>query len=250
MFTYTIPRVALVTGGSQGIGRATALRLAQMGAKVAINDRPGVLQAYDLVEEIKKSPGEAAAFPADISQPDQVSKLIDSVVSTYGRLDILVNNAGILRDSLLLRMTDAQWDEVQNVNLRGAFLCTRAALRPMLKGKWGRIINISSVVAMIGNAGQANYAASKAGLIGFTKAVAREVAPRAITVNAVAPGYINTSLTSTLKPESKAWIIKQIPLGNFGSPEDVANAVAFLASEEASYITGHVLSVDGGLAMG
>ncbi len=249
MNRFTSPRVALVTGGSRGIGKAIALELARAGAQVAVNFISSFSAAQEVVTRIKEASGEAVALPGDVSKAPEADALIDSVLSTYGRLDILINNAGITRDSLLIRMSDVDWQEVLAVDLNGAFYCTRAALRPMLKNRWGRIINISSVVANIGNPGQANYAAAKAGLIGFTKSVAREVASRNITVNAIAPGFIETDLTAKLKEALKEGIVRQIPMGYFGSSEDVASAVVFLASEQARYLTGQVLGVDGGLAM-
>jgi 3-oxoacyl-[acyl-carrier protein] reductase len=241
-------RVALVTGSGRGIGRAIALKLAQRGASLVVNDLESTGPAQ-VVEEIKAQGGKATAILGDISLPDQVSQIIEGSVSAYGRLDILVNNAGITRDGLILRMSDADWDQVLSINLKGAFLCTRAALRHMVRQRWGRIISISSVVGLMGNAGQANYASAKAGLIALTKTVAREVASRGITANAIAPGFIDTEMTRRLPDNIKQQMVGQIPLGYFGSPEDVANAVAFLASEEARYITGQVLNVNGGMVM-
>ena len=241
-------RVALVTGSGRGIGRAIALKLAQCGASLVVNDLESTGPAQ-VVEEIKAQGGKATAILGDISLPDQVSQIIEGSVSAYGRLDILVNNAGITRDGLILRMSDADWDQVLSINLKGAFLCTRAALRHMVRQRWGRIISISSVVGLMGNAGQANYASAKAGLIALTKTVAREVASRGITANAIAPGFIDTEMTRRLPDNIKQQMAGQIPLGYFGSPEDVANAVAFLASEEARYITGQVLNVNGGMVM-
>ena len=242
-------RVALVTGAGRGIGRAIALKLAEHGASVVINDIEGSSGPAEVVEEIVSRGGQATAILADISAPDEVSRLFESAVSALGGLDILVNNAGITRDGLLMRMSDADWDQVLAINLKGAFLCSRAALRHMVRQRWGRIINIASVVGLMGNPGQANYAAAKAGLVALTKTIAREVASRGITANAIAPGFIDTEMTQRLPEEYKRQILGQIPLGCFGSPEDVANSVAFLASEEARYITGHVLHVDGGMVM-
>lgn len=242
-------RVALVTGGSRGIGRAISTMLAQAGAKVVVNYRGNQAAADETVAAINAAGGKAAAIQADIAKPEAVEQLFKTIQEQYGRLDILVNNAGITRDTLLLRMKEADFDAVLDTNLRGAYLCTRAALRPMTKARGGRIINITSVVGLMGNPGQANYAAAKAGLIGFTKAVAREMASRAITVNAVAPGYIDTELTTTLGDQIKAAILENIPLGRLGTPEDVAALVCFLASDAASYITGQTLTVDGGMVM-
>lgn len=242
-------RVAVVTGSSRGIGRVVALRLANEGIAVVVNGRRDAATVQAVAAEVQSQGGQALGVVADISQAQGCSQLIQAALSQFGRLDILVNNAGIVRDQLLVRMSDEDWDEVLNINLRGAFLCTRAALRPMLKQRWGRVINISSVAGLVGNVGQANYAAAKAGLIAFTKSLAREVASRGITANAVAPGFISTEMTQRLSSSTQEEILKQIPLGYIGSPEDVAEVVAFLASEKARYITGQVLVVDGGLAM-
>ena len=242
-------RVALVTGASQGIGRACALKLAQGGASVALVAR-NRQKLDEVVQEIAQAGGVARAFAADVENEDQVKAAFKAVVAEFGRIDILVNNAGITRDQLIMRMKRADWDAVLNTNLTSAYLCTQQAISSMLKQRWGRIINITSVFGQTGQAGQANYAASKAGLIGLTMAVAREIGSRNITCNAVAPGFIETAMTSTLSDEIKQSALKMIPLGRVGTPEEVANCVAFLASEEAGYITGHVLNVNGGMLMG
>ena len=242
-------RVALVTGASQGIGRACALELARGGAAVAAAARSRD-KLDSLVAEITTAGGKAAAFPMDVAKEDDIKSGVKAAVAHFGKLDILVNNAGINRDQLVMRMKRADWDDVLATNLTAAFLCTREVMSSMLKQRWGRIINITSVVGQIGQAGQANYAASKAGLIGLTMAVAREVGSRNITVNAVAPGYIETAMTEGLSAEVKEAMLKNVALGRAGSDADVAHAVRFLASEEAGYITGHVLNVNGGMLMG
>jgi 3-oxoacyl-[acyl-carrier protein] reductase len=242
-------RVALVTGASQGIGRGCALRLAQRGASVAVAAR-NQEKLNELVHEIEKAGGKAAAFGVDVTDEEQVNAAVKSAIAQFGKIDILVNNAGITRDQLVMRMKRADWDAVLNTNLTSAYLCIQQVVSPMLKQRYGRIINITSVFGQIGQAGQANYSASKAGLIGLTMAIARELGSRNITCNAVAPGFIETAMTEVLGEEFKQNAAKQIPLGRVGTVDDVANAVAFLASDEASYITGHVLSVNGGMFMG
>lgn len=242
-------KVALVTGASRGIGRAIAVKLASLGAKVVVNYRSNRAAAEQVVQQIQELGGEAIAVQADVSIYEEAQRLIQSALDHFGRLDILVNNAGTTRDTLLARMSEEDWDVVINTNLKGAFNCTKAAQRAMIKQRYGRIVNITSIAGLAGNPGQANYAAAKAGLVGFTKALAKELGSRNITVNAVAPGYVPTDLTATLPPELVAKGIEMTPLGRPGTPEDIANAVAFLVSDEASYITGQVLSVDGGLAM-
>jgi 3-oxoacyl-[acyl-carrier protein] reductase len=242
-------RVALVTGASQGIGRVVAVKLAASGATVAIAARNREKLA-ELVQQIEAAGGKASAVPVDVGDEEQVKTAFKAALGQFGKIDILVNNAGITRDQLVLRMKRADWDSVLNTNLTSAYLCIQQAIGSMLKQRWGRIINITSVFGQMGQAGQANYAASKAGLIGLTMAIAREVGSRNITCNAVAPGFIETAMTSGFSDDFRQNALKAIPLGRTGTPEDVANSVAFLASEEASYITGHVLSVNGGMLMG
>jgi len=242
-------RIALVTGASQGIGRACALELARAGATVALAARSQDKLA-DAVKEIEAAGGKAAAFALDIASEESIRAAARAVVERFGKVEILVNNAGITRDGLMLRMKRADWDDVLGTNLTGPFLLTQALLSPMLKNRWGRIIHISSVVGRTGQAGQANYAASKAGLIGLTRAMAREVASRGITVNAVAPGYIETAMTAVLNEEQRKAMLAEIPLGRAGTDVEIAQCVAFLASDGAGYITGHVLDVNGGMFMG
>ncbi len=242
-------RVALVTGGSRGIGRAISLSLAGTGATVIVNFRGNQAAADETVTAITAAGGTAVAVQADVANGEDVERLFKWISDQYGRLDILVNNAGITRDTLLMRMKDDDWDAVLDTNLRGIFLCTRAAMKFMARARWGRIINITSVVGLMGNAGQANYAAAKAGIIGFTKSVAREYGSRSVTVNAVAPGFIDTELTAVLGAETREALTKQIPLGRLGSPEDVSGVVTFLASEQAAYITGQTFNSDGGMVM-
>lgn len=241
-------RVAIVTGSGQGIGREIALKLAEMGASLVISDVDAA-SANDVAAEIGAKNVRGMAIEANVASHEEVARLVDQTMSSFGRVDILVNNAGVTRDALLLRMSEADWDQVLSINLKGAFLCTQAVIRHMMKQRWGRIINIASVVGLIGNAGQANYASSKAGIIGLTKATAREVASRGITANAIAPGFIDTGMTSRLSDNVKQEFLRQIPIGCLGTPGDVAHAVAFFASEEAHYITGQVLNVDGGMVM-
>jgi len=240
-------KVAIVTGSGQGIGRAIALKLAEVGATVVVNDISETIEA--VVEEIKTMKQQSLAIKADVSSAEDVARMVETTMATYGRIDILVNNAGITRDHLLLRMTDDDWNDVLKVNLNSVFLCTRAVLRHMVKQRWGRIVSIASIVGVVGNPGQANYAATKAGIIGFTRTVAKEVASRGITANAIAPGFIETVMTQKLEDNWQQELKKRIPAGYFGSPRDVAEAVAFLASEEARYITGQVLGVDGGMGI-
>jgi 3-oxoacyl-[acyl-carrier protein] reductase len=242
-------RAALVTGASQGIGRTCALRLAKDGATIAVAAR-NQEKLNELVHEITSAGGQAAAFALDVADEDQVKATVKAIIAQFGKIDVLVNNAGITRDQLVMRMKRADWDSVLQTNLTSAYLCIQAVIGSMLKQRWGRIINITSIFGQMGQAGQANYAASKAGLIGLTMAIAREVASRNITCNAVAPGFIETAMTAALSDEFKQAAVKQIPLGRVGSPDDAANAVAFLASDDASYITGHVLNVNGGMLMG
>ncbi len=242
-------RVALVTGASQGIGRSCAIKLAKDGATVIVAAR-NQEKLNELVHEITDAGGKATAFALDVADEEQVKSILKSAIAQLGKIDILVNNAGITRDQLVMRMKRADWDAVLQTNLTSAYLCIQQVIGSMLKQRWGRIINITSVFGQMGQAGQANYAASKAGLIGLTMAIAREVGSRNITCNAVSPGFIETAMTAVLSDEFKQTAVKQIPLGRVGSPGDVASAVAFLASDDASYITGHVLNVNGGMLMG
>jgi len=241
-------KVAIVTGSGRGIGRAIVLKLAGAGADIVVNDI-NEASLGEVVAEIKALGRKALAVPADVSSAADVTRLVDTAAAEFKHIDILVNNAGVTRDNLVMRMSDEDWDTVLAIDLKSAFLCTRAVLRPMLRQRWGRIVSIASVVGIIGNAGQANYAAAKAGIIAFTRSVAKEVASRGITANAVAPGYIATAMTKALDDKQTDELLKLVPIGEPGTPQDVAEAVAFLASEEARYITGQVLNVDGGMAI-
>lgn len=242
-------KVALVTGASRGIGRAIAIALAKEGASVAVNFAGNSEKAGQVVSEIKEMGREAVAIQGDVTNADSVTAMVKNVTEQFGKLDILINNAGITRDNLLVRMKEEDWDSVINTNLKGVFLCTKAVSRQMMKQRQGRIINISSVVGVSGNAGQANYVAAKSGVIGLTKTTAKELAARGITVNAIAPGFIETDMTNVLTEEVGEQMRKQIPLGRFGLPEDVAKTAVFLASEDSGYITGQTIQVDGGMVM-
>jgi len=244
-------KVALVTGASRGMGKAIALKLTSLGSRVVVNyvaiEASNKVDADNLVKSIIRLGGEAISIEADVRDSEAVKAMVEQVIDKWNKIDILVNNAGINRDTLLLRMSDDAWDDVINTNLRGAYLCTKFVLKFMMRQEWGRIINVSSVTGLVGNAGQSNYAASKGGLIAFTKSVAREMGSRNITVNAVAPGYIITGMTDKLPSERKEAVLAMIPLQRFGQPDDVAELVAFLASDRAGYITGQAITIDGGL---
>jgi 3-oxoacyl-[acyl-carrier protein] reductase len=242
-------RVAVVTGGGRGIGRAVAVRLANEGANVAISYRSNDTTAQEVAEEVRAAGVLCEIFKGDVASSEDVDALFRGVGEALGQVEILINNAGLTRDNLMMRMKEDEFDEVLRTNLKGTYLCTRAALRPMIRARWGRIINVSSVVGLVGNAGQANYAASKAGIIGLTKSVAREVAQRGITANVVAPGYVETELTRSLSDDTKDQIMGQVPAGRFAEAEEVAEVVAFLAGEDAGYVTGQTVAVDGGMTM-
>jgi 3-oxoacyl-[acyl-carrier protein] reductase len=242
-------KIALITGASRGIGRACALHFASLGAAVAVNYSTSSAQAEEAVREIVDKGGKALAVKADVSNAAEVEAMFDETINTLGGLDILVNNAGITKDTLLIRMKEEDWDRVLDINLKGAFLCTKQAAKYMMKKRQGRIINISSVIGIAGNSGQANYAASKAGIIGFSKSAAKELASRGILVNIIAPGFIETDMTGVLPEHVKEAILAQIPLGRYGNPMDIAYLAAFLASEQSQYITGQVIHVDGGMIM-
>ena len=240
-------KAALVTGGSRGIGRAIALALAAHGARVAVNYASNAEAADATVSAIGKE--RAVAVPGDVSDPAAAAALVEATIAAFGRIDIVVNNAGVTADDLVLRMSEDEWDRVLDTNLKGTFSVTKAAVRPMVRQRFGRIINVSSVAGIVGNAGQANYSAAKAGIIGFTKAIAKEVASRSITANVIAPGFVDTEMTADLTDAQRSEIMRMVAVGRTATPQDVAPAAVFLASDEAAYVTGHVLTVDGGLVM-
>ncbi|WP_404409107.1 3-oxoacyl-[acyl-carrier-protein] reductase [Jeotgalibacillus malaysiensis] len=240
---------AIVTGASRGIGRSIAIELAKNGANVVVNYSGNEEKAKETAKEVEAAGTKALVFKADVSNADDVQAMLKETISTFGSIDILVNNAGITKDNLLMRMKEADWDQVMDINLKSVFLTTKAAARPMMKQRRGKIINVSSIVGVMGNAGQANYVASKAGVIGLTKTSAKELAPRGITVNAVAPGFIETDMTGELSEDVQAAMKQMIPLERFGQPEDIAKAVVFLASDDADYITGQTIHIDGGMVM-
>ena len=242
-------QVALVTGASRGIGREIALELARQGANVAVNYAGNEALANEVVAEIEAMGQKAIAIRCNVANADEVSSMVKATIEQFGSVDILVNNAGVTRDNLLMRMKEEEWDAVLNTNLKGVFLCTKAVTRPMMKQRKGRIINVASVVGVVGNAGQANYVAAKAGVIGLTKTTAKELAPRGINVNAIAPGFISTDMTEKLPDEAKNSLLAQIPLSRFGEPGDIAKVAVFLASEDSAYMTGQTLCVDGGMVM-
>lgn len=242
-------KCALVTGGSRGIGRAVCLELARQGARVAVNYAGNAAAAEETVKACQDLGAEAFAIQADVADAAACDAMVKEVLSRFGRVDILVNNAGVTRDGLMLTMKESDWDTVLDTNLKGAFQCMKAVYRPMMKQKYGRVVNLSSIVGVRGNAGQANYAASKAGLIGLTKSMAKELAARNVTVNAVAPGFIDTDMTAALPEKAREAMLASIPMGRLGQAEDVARAVAFFAGDESAYVTGQVLCVDGGMAV-
>ncbi|MDN3449293.1 3-oxoacyl-[acyl-carrier-protein] reductase [Planococcus sp. APC 3906] len=242
-------KTAIITGASRGIGAEIARKMAEAGAKIVVNYSGSQAKAEAVVEEIKNNGGEAIAVKADVADADAVKAMVDQTMQAFGSVDILVNNAGITRDNLMMRMKDDEWDDVINTNLKGVFICTKAVTRQMMKQRSGRIVNIASIVGVMGNAGQANYVAAKAGVIGLTKTTARELASRNITANAVAPGFITTDMTDKLGEDIQKTMLAQIPLGRFGKPEEVAKAALFLASDDASYMTGQTLHLDGGMVM-
>jgi 3-oxoacyl-[acyl-carrier protein] reductase len=242
-------RIAVVTGGSRGIGKAIALELAENGANVVINYSKDSKGAQEVAENIRNKGIDCLTIKANVSFASEVENMVETIIERYGRIDILVNNAGITRDSLLARMKEKDWDDVIDINLKGVYNCTKSVVKIMMKQRWGRVVNISSVVGITGNPGQTNYSAAKAGIIGFTKSCARELASRGITVNAVAPGFIRTDMTDKLRNEIKKELESKIPVGRLGKPEDVAHTVLFLVSSKADYITGQVINVDGGMVM-
>ena len=242
-------RVVLITGGSRGIGRAIALQLASQGMRIAVNYVSNADAAAEVVKRVEEAGTQAVALQGDVTNVDDVERLFTQTAEALGPVEVLVNNAGIIKDSLLMRMSDDDWDSVINLDLRSVFYCTRAAIRTMVRGRWGRVINIGSIVGLRGNQGQANYAAAKAGLVGFTQSVAKEVASRNITVNCVAPGYVETDIVEDLPQDLKKYIMDRVPMGRFGQPEEVAGLVGFLASDAATYITGQAIAVDGGLVI-
>ncbi|MDK2810094.1 MAG: 3-oxoacyl-[acyl-carrier protein] reductase [Petroclostridium sp.] len=242
-------KTAIITGAGRGIGKAIAMKLAQMGANIVINDIPSSIDADKTAEEINSNGGNAIVCKGDVRNPQDVEAVVRQAVEKFGSVDILINNAGITRDTLIMKMSEKDWDDVLDINLKGAFNCIKAVTRIMMKQRSGKIVNVASVVGVMGNAGQANYSASKAGLIGLTKSTAKELAPRGINCNAIAPGFIQSDMTDKLSETVKEEYMKNIPLKRFGTPDDVANVVAFLVSDDANYITGQVLHIDGGLVM-